>query len=178
VTPAEPYLTVTEIEGELALRRIDCPIAVRPGTYRVLIDGAWVELYAVEPRITTGAGPIRAVVLHGSGAVVASLVRLEAALRSGAGPVHMETQERRAFSVVFEKFDATLSLYGRFHRDRRDPEIDYRITLPDRTITGFAIDRERERRRLLALTELSVDDEQALVRAFTSHQVIEVEQIT
>lgn len=143
MTLTEPYLTVTELEGELALRRIDCPIAVRPGTYRVLIDGAWVELYAVEPRINTGAGPIRAVVFHGSGPVVASLVRLETALRSGAGPVRMETQERRAFSVAFEKLDATLFLYGRFHRERRDPEIDYRISLPDRTISAVPAPPQR-----------------------------------
>jgi hypothetical protein len=178
MTLAEPYLTATEVEGELALRRIDCSITIRPGTYRVLIDGAWIELFAVEPRITTGAAPIRAVVLRGSGPVVASLVRLGAALRAGAGPVHMETQDNRAFSVTFEKLDVTLYLYGRFHRDRRDREIDYRISLPDRTITGFAFDREREQRRLLALTELSVDDEQALVRAFTGHPTVEVEQLT
>ena len=178
MTNAGPYLTVSEIEGELALRRIDCPITVRPGPYRVLIDGAWVELHAAEPRITTGAAPVRAVVLRGSGATVASLVRLEAALRSGAGPVRLETPDRGAFSVAFEQLAATLFLHGRFQRDRGEPEILYRIALPGRAITGFAIDRDRDRRRVLVLTELPVDDEQALVRAFTSDQVLEVAQIT
>ncbi len=86
MTPV-PYLTVTEFEAELALRKIECPITVRPGPYQVRLDNAWVELYAVEPRTSTGAAPVRAVVLRGAGAAVESLVRLEAVLRSTGGLV-------------------------------------------------------------------------------------------
>ena len=174
---ATPYLTVTDLERELTVQRIDAPLTIRPGMYRVQVEGAWTELDAVEPRITTGAAPIRALQLRASGTGVSDLLRLHAELRDGGGPLHMETPERRAFDVAFQDLRSTLFLSGTFHRDREEPEIEYRISLQGKELMGIAIDRERDGRRGLLLTDLAFDDEDALVRAFTSRWSLVVEQI-
>lgn len=177
MTTASPYVTVTDLERQLMLRRIDCPRTISPARYRVAVQGAAIEIDAVEPRIHTGAAPIRAVQLHASGAAVSDLLRVEAELRTGARALAMETLDGNAFTVMFESSRATLFLYGTFCRDRDEPEIQIRVSLRDREISGIAIDRDREGRRALVLGELAFDEAHALVHAFVRDRTLTVDEV-
>lgn len=71
----EMYLTVTELEKELRLSHSVCPCAIGAGVCRVLVGGEWVEMQTVEPRICTGAAPVRALDLGAPGSAALQRVR-------------------------------------------------------------------------------------------------------
>jgi hypothetical protein len=178
MTHAAPYLTVTDLEKRVTLLSIVCPLTIGAGVYRASAGGAWVELHAAEPRISTGAAPLRALELRATGGAAEQALRLEAELRAGAGPLRMEEAEGRpAFSVSFRELRSALYLYGTFHRDRDEPEVSCRVRLGDKSVQGVAIDAERANRRGLAMTELSPGDEAALLRAFAERLPLVVEQL-
>lgn len=175
---AETYLTVTDLEKRLRLLKIACPRTISAGVYRVLVGGEWVQIHAAEPRISTGAAPLRALEFAGFGSDAEHVVRLEAELRAGFGPLQMTAGEQPAFSVSFEEVRGWFYLYGDFHhRDRDDGRRPCRIRLGGSDIHGLAFDAACGDRSGLVMTELSPDDEGAVIRAFVNQQPITVERI-
>lgn len=110
--PAEIYLTVTDVEKRLRLLKIACPRTISAGVYHTLVGGGWVDLPAAEPRISTGAAPLRALEFGAHGSAAEAVVRLEAELRARGGPLQMAAGEQPAFSVSFQEVRGWFSLYG------------------------------------------------------------------
>jgi hypothetical protein len=173
-----PYLYVNALKRHLILRGIACSQHIGAGRYQVRVRDAWVAMDAGENRINTGGAPVRGMELYADESTAEALIVLETALRISGGPFQMEIPEKGIFDVFVKRLWSTLHLLGDFPHDPETHEFPFRITLPDgHGILWYALDSTRLGKRSLAISELSADDEIALIRAVAGPAPVVVERV-
>ncbi|GAB4199085.1 MAG: hypothetical protein OHK0022_19050 [Roseiflexaceae bacterium] len=179
MTPAsQPYLQVETVEIRLDLRDINASRTIRPDNYEVSIEGVPVSIYAVEPRISTGGPPIRAVELYGLGPAAEQLLQLEARLRDGIKPLQLKDATKETFDISFKRLRSTLALTGTFLIEGDPEEFECSITLSDDTqLSGFALESHWRNQRTLIIQGLSREAQLGLIRTIAAGSGIVVEKI-
>lgn len=171
-----PYLLLNSIRRQLILKEISCP-SLPSGQYQARSNGAWVPVNAAEPRISTGATPLRALHLRADDRDALNLLRLETELRPGRQMLEIKHQNGEITDIAYNALLGALYLHGQFYSGisaSEGGEIDYEIPIEGQIISGTAHEVIREGLRTLVVSDLDIARQIVLAETFQREQSLKV----
>lgn len=179
ISSYKAYMRIRDVEQKLRLSKITCSQRINSGSYRVLVDNEWIDIFANEPRINTSGPPIRAVELHAKGSLAEHLITLELELPNKVGWFQMQSEGGETIDIAFERQEGSFFLHGEFLIAKKGVSgIDFHIALPNgKEIIGYGAKTGSNNRCKFYVEEMRRDDRIALIRSVAEHKDLVLEQV-
>ena len=173
-----PYLQIDSVGARLSLYGAGIQRSIRLDSYDVRVEDSWFRLSASEIRGSTGVGPpSRSVALQGFGLTAEQLLRLERHLLANGGPLQMRDALGETFEVTYKKVASSLFFSGVFLTEGDDDEFQCRIRIPeDNVLIGIASEGKWESKRVLFVSDLTLEAQIVLIRTVTGGTSILIER--